>query len=540
MPLWHWLRTLARNLARKQRVEDDLNAEIRSYEQMLVDERMRAGADPSMARHEARLELGGAAQIQEEVRDVRLGATLQAMGTELRQSLRGLRRNPGLTTLGIVMLALGMGASTVVFSIFYAALVQPLPFRDSGRVVELTETRQERGINQASFTEANFWDVRAQNHSFEEIGAYHYDEANLTGRGPAEKVTASFVSAGFFRTLGVSPVLGRDFSYDEGRAGSDNRVVILGHRFWKTRFGGDPNILGETLRLNDRACTVVGVLPPGEPWINDQLYVPFAYRANADRGSWEFNVVGRLARGVTAEAARADLQGIAASLDRAYPKDDKGIGFHLEPSSTWVASDNTRRALWVLLGAVTFLLLIACLNIANLLLARGMARQREIAVRTALGAGRARLVRFVMMEALLLSGFGAVVRPGAGVRRSARDSGPGDQRHSAIGRRRSEPVGSRVRGTHRSADGGAVRSRSCIAGAGPPHRRRASRPGPADRKPQPGAPAHGSGHRRSGALISPVGGRGTFDSQLYPIDEREPWIPNRKPPAVFREHAELV
>jgi hypothetical protein len=162
MPLWHWLRTLARNLARKQRVEDDLNAEIRSYEQMLVDERMRAGADPSIARHEARLELGGAAQIQEKVRDVRLGATLQAMGTELRQSLRGLRRNPGLTTLGIVMLALGMGASTVVFSIFYAALVQPLPFRDSGRVVELTETRQERGINQASFTEANFWDVRAE------------------------------------------------------------------------------------------------------------------------------------------------------------------------------------------------------------------------------------------------------------------------------------------------------------------------------------------------------------------------------------------
>ena len=408
MPLWHWLRTLARNLARRQRVEDDLNAEIRSYERMLVDERMRAGADPSMARHEARLELGGAAQIQEEVRDVRLGATLLAMGTELRQSLRGLRRNPALTTLGIVMLALGMGASTVVFSIFYAALVQPLPFRDSGRVVELTETRQERGINQASFTEANFWDVRAQNHSFEEIGAYHYDEANLTGRGPAEKVTASFVSAGFFRALGVSPLLGRDFTYDEGREGSANRAVILGHRFWKTRFGGDPNILGETLRLNDKACTVVGVLPPGEPWINDQLYVPFAYRANADRGSWEFGVVGRLARGVTAEAARADLQGIAASLARAYPKDDKGIGFHMEPSSTWVASDNTRRALWVLLGAVTFLLLIACLNIANLLLARGMARQREIAVRTALGAGRARLVRFVMMEALLLSGFGAV------------------------------------------------------------------------------------------------------------------------------------
>ena len=433
MALWHRLRTLWRNLARKQRVEDDLNAEISSYQEMLVDERMRAGADPSLARHEALLELGGAAQIQEEVRDVRLGATLQIMGTELRQSLRGLRRNPGMTTMGILMLALGMGASTVVFSIFYAALVQPLPFRDAGRVVELTETRTERGINQASFSEANFWDVRTQNHTFEEIGAYHFDEANLTGRGAAEKVTAIFVTAGFFRALGVSPILGRDFSYDEGRSGSANRVVLIGNRFWKTRFGGEANILGETLRLNEGAYTVVGVLPPGEPWINDQLYLPFAYRANADRGSWEFNVVGRLARGVSMEAARADLQRIAAALAQSYPKDDKGIGFHLEPSSSWVASDTTRRALWVLLGAVTFLLLIACLNIANLLLARGMARQREIAVRTALGAGRARLVRFVMMESSAAQWLRRDARPGARIRRPTRDPGLSDQRHSTTG-----------------------------------------------------------------------------------------------------------
>jgi predicted permease len=153
----------------------------------------------------------------------------------------------------------------------------------------------------------------------------------------------------------------------------------------------------------------VGVLPPGEPWINDQTYEPFGYRPNADRGSWEFSVVGRLARGVSVEAAHADLQRIAGVLEQSYPKDDKGIGLSFGPSSAWVARDTTRRALWVLLGAVTFLLLIACLNIANLLLARGTARQREIAVRTALGAGRARLVRFVMMESILLSGFGATL-----------------------------------------------------------------------------------------------------------------------------------
>src|SRR6185369_330719 len=155
--------------------------------------------------------------------------------------------------------------------------------------------------------------------------------------------------------------------------------------------------------------TVIGVLPPGAPWINDQIYVPFAYSSDANRGSWEFEVIGRLKGGVSQQAARTDLERIASTLAQSYPEDDKGIGFDMASSSTWLVSDTTRQALWVLLGAVTFLLLIACLNVANLLLARGTARQREIAVRTALGAGRGRLVRFVMMESLLLSGFGVTL-----------------------------------------------------------------------------------------------------------------------------------
>jgi putative ABC transport system permease protein len=407
--MWHRIQSLWRNLARRQRVEQDLDAEIRSYQAMLEDEKTRSGASARVARREALLELGGAERIKEQVRDVRLGSTLEAMATELRQSLRGLRRNPALTAVGVIMLALGMGASTVVFSIFYAALVQPLPFRDADRVVELSETRLARGIDRANFTEANFWDVRAQNQTFAEVASYHYGEANLTGNGSAEKVTCMAVSAGFFRALGVSPIVGRDFSYDEGRAGASQRVVILGNRFWKSRLRADPQVMGKTLRLDDRVYTVVGVLPPGEPWINDQTYVPLAYKPDADRGSWEFSVIGRLARGVTVEGARADLQRIAGVLGQSYLQDDKGIGFRLDSSSTWVASDTRRRALWVLLAAVTFLLLIACLNIANLLLARGMSRKREIAMRTALGAGRARLVRFVMMEAVALGGFGTAL-----------------------------------------------------------------------------------------------------------------------------------
>jgi putative ABC transport system permease protein len=408
MLMWHRLETLWRNLAQKQRVEGDLDAEIRSYQEMLEDERAREGAPQGVAHREALLELGGAEQIKEEVRDVRLGAGLASIGTELRQSFRGLRRNPGLSAVVVAVLALGIGASTVVFSIFQSAL-KPLPFRDADRVVELEETRLDRGMNQVAFSQANFWDVRTQNHSFEEVAAYHYDQANLTGEGPAEKVSFMEISVGFFRALGVLPVLGRDFSYRDDHEGWDNHVAILGNRFWTKRFGADTSILGKTLRLNEKTYTVVGVLPPGEPWINDQVYVPFGYRPDADRSSWEFSVIGRLNRGVSLEAARRDLQRIAGALAHDYPKEDKGIGFRLDPSSTWIASDTTRRALWVLLGAVTFLLLIACLNIANLLLARGMSRQREIAVRTALGAGRARLMRFVMMESLLLSGFGAAL-----------------------------------------------------------------------------------------------------------------------------------
>src|SRR5262245_49059579 len=328
---------------------------------------------------------------------------------DIRHGMRGLRRNPGLAILATVTLSLGMAASVVVFSIFQATLLRPLPFRDADRVVELWETRQDRGINQASFTEANFWDVRAQNHSFEEVAALHGYEANMTGAGPAEKVSGSAVTAGFFRALGVSPILGRDFLYEEDRGGLDSRVVILGNRFWRERFDGDPEIIGKTLRLNDQVYTVVGVLPAGEPWINEKIYPLFGYRADADRGSWEYAVIGRLAPGVSADAARADLQRIAVAISQSYPNEAKGLGFRLGSSSEWGASSETRRALWVLLGAVTFLLLIGCMNVANLLLARGTARQREIAVRIALGASRARLARFVMMEAQLLSGFGVAL-----------------------------------------------------------------------------------------------------------------------------------
>jgi putative ABC transport system permease protein len=398
-----------RAIFRRRSVEQELNEELRFHLENEIEKLMRSGLTREEASRRARLSLGGMDQVKEECRDSRGVSGLENLIQDLRYGWRGLRRNPGLSVLATVTLSLGMAASIVVFSIFEAALLRPLPFREADRVVQLWETRLDRGFNQTSFTEANFWDLRAQNHSFEEVAAEHWYEANMTGAGPAEKVTGSVVTAGFFRALGVSPILGRDFSYDENRGELDNRVVILGNRFWRDRFSGNSEIVGKTLRLDDQVYSVIGVLPEGEPWLDEQVYLLFGYRAGASRTSWEWSVIGRLAPGVSAEAARADLQRIAGALEQSYPKEAKGLGFRLESSSTWGAGNDTRRALWVLLGAVAFLLLIGCMNIANLLLARGTARQREIAVRIVLGAGRVRLARFVMMEALLLSGFGVLL-----------------------------------------------------------------------------------------------------------------------------------
>jgi putative ABC transport system permease protein len=398
-----------RAIFRRRSVEEELDNELRFHLEHEIEKLMRSGLTREEASSRARLALGGLDQVKEECRDARGVSMLDTAMQDLRYGMRGLRRNPGLAILAALTLALGMSASVVVFSIFEATLLRPLPFRDADRVVELWETRQDRGLNRNSFTEANFWDLRAQNHSFQEVAAVHSFEANMTGVGPAEKVSGSAVTAGFFRTLGVAPILGRDFSYEEDRGGMDNRVLILGNRFWRNRFNGDPEVVGKTLRLNDQVYTVVGVAPAGEPWINEQMFMLFGYRPNADRNSWEFGVIGRLAPGVSEDAARADLQKVAGAISQSYPNEAKGLGFQIGSSREWGASNDTRRALWVLLGAVTFLLLIGCMNVANLLLARGTARQREIAVRIILGASRARLARFVMMESLLLSGFGVAL-----------------------------------------------------------------------------------------------------------------------------------
>src|ERR1700733_14768627 len=223
-----WLRSIWRNLFRKHAVDSTLDEEIRSHLQLLVDEKVAAGADSETARREAAIELGAIELIKEQVRDIRRGALLDGFWTELRQSIRALRHNPGMAAMCALMLALGIGASTTIFSVVDAALLRPLPFLDAGRLVELVETRLDRGLNEVSFSEADFWDLHNRTNSFERVATYHSNEANLIDDQP-EKVSAPQVTVEFFRTLGVAPVLGRDFSADEGRA----NLAILGNKFWK-------------------------------------------------------------------------------------------------------------------------------------------------------------------------------------------------------------------------------------------------------------------------------------------------------------------
>jgi putative ABC transport system permease protein len=307
------------------------------------------------------------------------------------------------------MLAVGIGATSAIFSVFYSVLLQPLPFPEPSRLVQIWETRTANQVNQATFSEANFWDIQGRNRTFEGIASYHGLTANITGFGEPEQVEGAAVSAGFFRVLGVRLAAGRDFLPEEDQPGHDNQVVLLRNKFWKTHFNGDPQIVDKTLRLNDKSYRVVGVLPPGDPWLNAaDVFIPFVHKANPDRGSWEFEIVGRLANGVSLQAAQADLQTIAGSLAKEYPKDDTGMGITLSASADWKADRDLRTKLWVLLGAVGFLLLIACVNLANLLLAKATGRTREIAVRAALGASRARIFRMVLTESFVLGLTGAV------------------------------------------------------------------------------------------------------------------------------------
>ena len=396
---------------RKENVEAELDSELRFHIDKLAEEKVADGLTPDEARREALLEFGGREQFKEELRDVHRIATIENTILNVKSGIRLIRKSPTFSAAVILTLALGIGANSAVFSALDAILLRPLAFPNANELMLLYQ-KDRKAKNPTSFVApVRLLDWNRLNTTFQALSGWYTNDASETSGSFPEKVTEAFVAPQFLQVWGISPALGRDFTPEEKRFGGPN-AVLISDRFWRGRFHADPNVIGKRLRLEKSSYTVIGVMPASFRFPDHDVEVwcpsPMDASVAQSRESTWFTVIGRLEPGVTVAQARADLSRVQVQLGRKFPKTDANLDVDIQP-----LKENTvggvRRSLWVLFGSVSLLLLIACTNIAALLLARTTERQREISVRFSLGASRASIIAQLLTECFVLALAGAAL-----------------------------------------------------------------------------------------------------------------------------------
>lgn len=390
----------------------DLKRELRSDLELEEEEQRENGVPVEEARYAARRAFGNETLILEQTREAWGWTQLQRLSEDLRYAERRLFRSPGFTTTCVLILAIGIGATTAIFSLVNTVLLRPLPFPESDRLVWLSQQDHSLpGTASESLSYPDYFDWRAQNHTLQGIASYTDATATITINGESQRLDIQTVSSNLFQVLGVAPMLGRDFTWEDEKPG--NNEVMLSYSFWQSRLGADPKIAGKLIMMNGRGYTVAGVMPKGFEFPVENP-APVLWKSIADeaegnspatqqRGFDMLGVIGRMRPGVTVKQARADLSVVAANLALQYPDNNKQFSSALvEPELAHIVGD-TRPALRVLFGAVSLVLLLVCANVAGLLLARGSRRSADFALRAAIGASRAAIIRQLLLESLLLS-----------------------------------------------------------------------------------------------------------------------------------------
>jgi len=412
MSLWNWL-------FRRRAREEELDEEVQAHLRMAAQERMEQGETGEQAHAAAVREFGNVTLVKEVTRDIWGFRWLETLLQDMSYGLRQLRRGPGFTAVAVLTLALGIGANTAIFSVVNAVLLKPLPYPHSGRLVMLWESSPARGFDQEKVSGPDFIDWRQQNDVFEGMaywpGWLGAEEFNLVGAEGVKKVKAVYASSGIFSVLGVKPLLGRTFLPEEDQW-ERNRVAVINHDLWQTRFGADPSVLGRNLTVDSygrRDYTIVGVMPAGFRFPSQcDLWLPAGWlgvHLDERRSAHWYSVIARLKPGVTLDRAKSEMNSIQARIAQDHPNDLVGSQVAIVPLLDQTLGRTLRPALLILWAGVASVLLIACANLANLLLARGAGRQKEIAVRLAVGATRGRVTRQLLTESLLLALVGGAL-----------------------------------------------------------------------------------------------------------------------------------